>query len=160
MLSPSLGHPNGARTLAILNHRGEAVTRLRSWFQDRGWKVRTTKDLANSLEVLADPDVGAVAVVPLTLTPNTLEWESLFPHLSPQRAIPWLLLPWQDSPPSNIASLLRDREAMADWLQAPFSMPEAEARLQNLLRMDSMLASTKTRAAALESQLITDHKTG
>jgi diguanylate cyclase (GGDEF)-like protein len=160
MLSSSLGHSEGNRTLAILNHRGEPVARLRSWFQDRGWKVRTTKDLAGSLEVLADQDVAAVAVIPLTLTWNTLEWEALFPLLSPRRSIPWLLLPWQDSPPANIASLLRGRDAMADWLPSPFSLPEAEARLQNLLRRDSMLASTKTRAAALESQLITDHKTG
>ena len=160
MLTHPPGRADEPRTLAILNHRGEPVAELRSWFQDRGWKVRTSKDLAGSVELLDDKEVTAALLLPLTLSDSTLEWDNLLPLLSPARSIPWLLLPWEKALTSGVGRLLRSRDALADWLPAPFSLPEAEARLQNLLRMDHLMEATRTRAAALESQLITDHKTG
>ncbi|MBT3341179.1 MAG: GGDEF domain-containing protein [Planctomycetes bacterium] len=150
----------GPRTLAILNHRGAALEELRRWFQDRGWEVRVSRTLDDTLQLLSTKELTAAIVAPLTLLPEGLEWSELFGHLSPTTALPWLLLPYESASPGLVTNLLRGREALADWADAKDDLPRQEARMMNLLRLDRLLAESRTRAAALEGQLITDHKTG
>lgn len=160
MIQPPRGPSGGSRSLAILNHRGAELAGVRSGFQDRGWQVHTSRELEYSLQLLREQAPTAVILAPLTLRPETLEWECLLELLSPHRPVPWLVVPWREAASHSIAALLRGRDALADWILPPVDPAEAEARIQNLLRLDALLAESRLRAAALEGQLVTDHKTG
>ncbi len=160
MILPPRGPSGGPRSLAVLNHRGEALAGIRTGFQDRGWQVYTSRELERSLELLRDQELTAAVIAPLTLRPETLEWECLLEYLSPRRDVPWLVVPWREAPTHAVTSLLRGKDALADWVLPPTELAETDARLQNLLRIESLLAESRTRAAALEGQLVTDHKTG
>ncbi len=160
MFLPPRGPSGGPRTLAVLNHRGEALAGIRTGFQDRGWQVYTSRELERSLELLRDQELTAAVIAPLTLRSETLEWECLLEYLSPRRDVPWLVVPWREAPTHAVTALLRGKDALADWVQPPAELSETDARLQNLLRLESLLAESRTRAAALEGQLVTDHKTG
>jgi len=151
---------SGPRTLAILNHRGAALEELRRWFQDRGWEVRVSRTLEDTTQLLSSKELTAAVIAPLTLMPEGLEWTELFTQLSPSTTLPWLLLPYENASPGLVTNLLRGRDALADWSDSTDDLPRQEARMMNLLRLDQLLAESRTRAAALEGQLITDHKTG
>ncbi len=160
MHSAPLDSRFGPPSLAVLNHRGEALDTLQGEFRARGWQVHASRELTRSVELLRAETPTAALIAPLTLSPHTLEWELLLDLLSPRTAVPWLLVPWAEAPPQAVAALLREREAVADWLVPPAELSQADARLQNLMRLEAMLAQSRSRNAALEGQLITDHKTG
>ena len=153
-------HPSRPRTLAILNHRGERLGDVRSFFQDQGWEVHTSRDLESSIDLLKEKAPDAALVAPLTLRPENLEWVQLLEHMSPQVPLPWLVVPWAEAPANSAGPLLRGRGALADWIPSPVDPQEADARLQNLLRLQGLLAENEARARALEDQLVVDHKTG
>ncbi len=153
-------HPSRPRTLAILNHRGERLGDVRSAFQDRGWEVHTSRDLESSLDLLKERAPDAALVAPLTLRPENLEWVQLLEHLSPRVSVPWLVGPWNEAPTGSAGPLLRGRGALADWIPSPVDEQEADSRLQNLMRLQGLLAENEARARALEDQLVVDHKTG
>ena len=111
------------------------------------------------MEILDDKDLAAAVVAPLTLSPETMEWEQLLSRLSPAREIPWLLLPWEDVEARQLTELLHHEMALADWVKIPFEAAEIEARIRNLLRYHDLIKYSQSRAKRLEAQLITDHKT-
>jgi diguanylate cyclase (GGDEF)-like protein len=148
-----------AQLLAILDHRGEDLRRLGEFFAQRGYHVKTSSCLEQSMEILDNKDLAAAVVAPLTLTPETLEWQTLLARLSPTREVPWLLLPWQDVDSSQLTELLHHEMALADWVKLPFEPGEIEARVRNLLRYHDLIKYSQSRAKLLEAQLITDHKT-
>ncbi|MAW62066.1 MAG: hypothetical protein CMJ94_14720 [Planctomycetes bacterium] len=150
----------GPQTLLLLDHRGAESASLRAQFQERGWRVRLSRAPEDSAALIDEGRATAALIAPLTLSPDTAEWQLLLPRLSPQTKLPWLLLPWEDARPSRFAELVRDPATLADWLPAPFDGAEAEARIQNLLRLGKLLADQEARQAALRDQLISDHKTG
>jgi diguanylate cyclase (GGDEF)-like protein len=152
---PALSH----RRIALLNHRGEALQAFSAWFQDHGWQVRSSNSPTESAQLITQQQFQAVVVAPLTLSPETLEWQQLLPRLSPSQDLPWLILPWLDARPSRVGSLLQGLGALADWLPAPFLGSEAEARVLNLLRLQELLTTRQQRCEALAAQLIVDHKT-
>ncbi|MFQ5749051.1 MAG: GGDEF domain-containing protein [Planctomycetota bacterium] len=160
MDSPSKGPPERPRILLVLNHRGEENSHLGAWFQARGWEVRSSSDLKQSLELLEEDGPQAAVVFPLTLEPEDLEWESLGKHLSPSKPLPWLVVPWEGVPAPRVAGFLRGQHAVSDWMKSPPDLAELEARLQNLLGFQGVLEQARGRAADLVGQLITDHKTG
>lgn len=148
------------RRLAVLDHRGEPEDELYSWLEERGWTLHRAGDLEQSLELLARDDLQAALVRPLTLLEDGLEWSRMLPLLSPLKPLPWLLLPWQEASPSAIGRLLAGRGAVADWARISDRPAETEARLRNLLRLESLLARSHAHNRELEAQLISDHKTG
>ncbi|MCH2101077.1 MAG: GGDEF domain-containing protein [Planctomycetes bacterium] len=150
----------GSQTILLLDHRGAESTSLRARLQERGWRVRTSRAPEASAALLDEGGATAAIVAPLTLSHDTSEWQLLLPRLSPQTELPWLLLPWEDTRPSRFAELVHDPATLADWLPYPYSSTEAEARIRNLLRFQRMVADQEARAAALQNQLIADHKTG
>jgi diguanylate cyclase (GGDEF)-like protein len=159
MFPPSPDQALSHRRIALLNHRGEALEAFAAWFQDQGWQIRSTDSLDESAQLLCEKHFQAVAIAPVTLGPETLEWQKLLPLLSPHVDLPWLILPWQDARPSRVGNLLQGHGALADWLPAPFSGSEAEARVLNLLRLQELLNASRQRSEALAAQLIIDHKT-
>lgn len=148
------------RHLALLDHRDEPVDELCTWLEGRGWTLHRSNELDQSIDLLRRPDLKAALVYPLTLMREGLEWSSLMPLLSPTRPLPWLVLPWQEASPAAIGQLLHGRGAVADWARPSDGFAETEARLRNLLRLEKLLSSSRAHARELESQLITDHKTG
>lgn len=150
----------GSQTILLLDHRGAESTSLRARLQERGWRVRSSRAPETSAALLDEGGATAAIIAPLTLSPDTAEWQLLLPRLSPQTSLPWLLLPWEDARPSRFAELVHDPATLADWLPYPFASTEAEARIQNLLRFQRLLQEQEKRAAALRDQLIADHKTG
>ena len=159
MSLPTASIPSGPRTLAILDHRRECPVGYGEWFLDRGWEVRTARDLEASRTLLEGEGIAAALVFPLTLKPNTLEWQVLGELLSPVRRTPWLAVPWEDAPDRAMDRLLTTREGLADWVRASSSAGEAGSRLENLLRVAGILEASQSRAETLEGQLIRDHKT-
>jgi len=111
------------------------------------------------MEILDSKDLAAAIVAPLTLSPETLEWQTLLARLSPAREVPWLLLPWEGIVSSQLADLLHQEMALVDWVKIPFEPGEIEARVRNLLRYNDLIKYSQSRAKLLETQLITDHKT-
>ncbi|MDA0666352.1 MAG: GGDEF domain-containing protein [Planctomycetota bacterium] len=81
-------------------------------------------------------------------------------HLSPNREIPWLIVPWEDANPNAVSKLLTGRSSLADWMLIDADLQEAEVRMQNLVRMHDLLSASRERNQHLEGQLVTDHKTG
>lgn len=149
-----------SQTILLLDHRGAESTSLRACFQERGWRVRASRAPETSTALLDEGGATAAIIAPLTLSPDTSEWQQLLPRLSPQTSLPWLLLPWEDARPSRFAELVQVPATLADWLPHPFTNPEAEARIQNLLRMQRLVQEQEAMAATLRDQLIADHKTG
>jgi len=153
--------PDGRNpVLALLNHRGERLAGLRTAFQDQLWTVLTSRDLESSIEVLQGQQITAAIIAPLTLRPENLEWQELLHHLSPRAEVPWLVIPWEGAPPGAATALLRNRNALADWLPHSADAQFAAARLENLMHLGSVLAESRILARKLEDQLITDPKTG
>lgn len=151
---------SAARTLAILDHRGEPFEALRSRMQDRGWRILSARSPHESAKLLDEHEVHMALVAPLTLSPENVEWELLLSRLSPRSDLPWLVLPWADASPGRLAGLLHDEETIADWLSPPFAAEEAEARVAQLLRWVGWARAQKTMREQLREQLIEDHKTG
>ena len=147
------------RRLAVLNHRGEPVDALVGWFQERGWEVRVSRHLEESRNLLRG-QIDVAIVYPLTLLRDGVEWSSLGRHLSPNREVPWLIVPWQDASPNAVTRLLQGRPSLADWMAPAADLAETEARVLNLLRTHELLRSSRNRTQHLEGQLVTDHKTG
>lgn len=133
---------------------------LRSRFQELDWEVAVSGDLQTSLELLGGDRIQAALVFPLTLGEDTLEWQKLGAHLSPRRDVPWVVVGWPEAQAHALAALPARGPCLADWLRAPVEAVEIEARLQSLLRLQDILTESRAREAALEDQLITDHKTG
>ncbi|NQU49466.1 MAG: diguanylate cyclase [Planctomycetes bacterium] len=152
-------HARNAKVLAILNHRGENLRRLGDHFEQLGYQAKLSSCLEQSVDVFNDKEISSAIVAPLTLSPQTLEWETLLKLLSPHCDIPWLLLPWADAQPKQLTALLHHEMALADWVQAPFEPHEVETRVRNLLRYQELIKFSQGRAKILEAQLITDHKT-
>lgn len=148
----------GERTLLILNHRGEALDEVRGWLEGRGWRVVAAGDLEASLQVLERP-ADAVLVAPLTLRPDTLEWERLARRLRAPGGLACLILPWSGAPPGAMGRLLETLGPLADWLPCPVEPAAVEASLEHRLRTATALAEARSRATALEGQLVADHKT-
>ena len=159
MYQPHLSPEDDVKTLAILNHRAEPLTRVVEWFQDRGWIVKVASHLEESRDLLRTP-VTAALVYPLTLMREGMEWSSLTRLLSPHQDVPWLVVPWENAAPSAVTAMLRGRQSLTDWLQNSAALSEVEARLGNLMRMHDMLISSRDHTQQLEGQLVTDHKTG
>jgi diguanylate cyclase (GGDEF)-like protein len=149
-----------AQTLLLLDHRGAELDALRVRLQDRGWRVQFSRAPEHSASLLDESPTAVAVVAPLTLSPETSEWRLLLPRLSPQRATPWLLLPWPDARPSRFSELALDPASLADWLPHPFEPAEAEARIHQLIRMAARHEEQESQRAALLDQLIVDHKTG
>lgn len=159
-MHPQLPHSaSKAQVLAILDHRGEDLRRLGDHFAQRGYHVKTSTCLEQSREILDDKDLAAAVVAPLTLSPETLEWQTLLERLSPAREVPWLLLPWEGVEAHQVTDLLHHKMALADWVKIPFESGEIDARVRNLLRYNDLIKYSQSRAKLLEAQLITDHKT-
>jgi diguanylate cyclase (GGDEF)-like protein len=146
--------------LAVLNHRGERLASTCAWFQERGWEVRTTADLTESQEVLQRGAVRAALIYPLTLLRDGLEWQMLAQHLSPAKPVPWIVVPWAEAPVAALAQLLAASPAVADFVRTADDWPEMGARLGHLVAVQDQVTRTLARAAELEGQLVTDHKTG
>jgi diguanylate cyclase (GGDEF)-like protein len=160
-MSPHLKEPAaGAQTLLLLDHRGAELDPLRIRLQDRGWRVRFSRAPEHSASLLDESPAAAAVIAPLTLSPDTSEWRLLLPRLSPHRGTPWLLLPWPDARPSRFSELALDSASLADWLPHPFEPAEAEARIQQLIRMAARREKQESLRAELLDQLIADHKTG
>lgn len=160
-MSPHSVEPGaGSQTILLLDHRGADSSSLRAHLQERGWRVRSSRAPETSAQLLDEGGAAAAIIAPLTLSPDTAEWQHLLPRLSPQSGLPWLLLPWEDARPSRFAELVHDPATLADWLPHPYASSEAEARIQNLLRFQRLVTEQEARAAALRDQLIADHKTG
>ena len=158
---PSPGPHSGPRTLAILNHRGERLSELRTGFQDRGWEVFTARDLKSSIQLLDSQDFTAAVVAPLSLRPENLEGQELFQKLSPSRPIPWLVVPWEGTPPGTVGGLLRrQRDTLANLLALPVSAAEADTRLQVLLQLGFAVAEKQAEIQRLRQMVITDELTG
>ncbi len=147
------------KVLAILNHRAEATDELVAWFQERGWEVRQSNHLGESRSLLRGR-VDAAMIYPLTLLRDGVEWQSITRLLSPSREIPWLIVPWEGASPGAVSKLLQGRHSLASWMSPQASLAEAEARVQNLVRMHELLSASRHRNQHLEGQLVTDHKTG
>lgn len=147
------------RVLAVLNHRAEPVEALVAWFQERGWEVRVSSHLGESRNLLRG-QVDVALIYPLTLLRDGVEWSSLARHLSPNREVPWLIVPWEDASPNALTRLLQGRPSLADWMMPTADLAETEARVLNLLRTFELLRTSRDRTQHLEGQLVTDHKTG
>ena len=147
------------KVLAVLNHRGEPLDALVAYFQERGWEVRTSQNLGESKELLRG-QLDLALIYPLTLLREGVEWQTMTRHLSPNREIPWLIVPWEDATPNAVSRLLAGRSSLADWILADANLQETEARIQNLVRMHDLLSESRDRNQHLEGQLVTDHKTG
>jgi len=160
MISPQAESDPAARSLAILDHRGEQLVALRSRLQDRGWRILSARSPHESASLLDEQEVHMVLVAPLTLTPESAEWELLLPRLSPRAETPWLVLPWEGAAPGRLGGLLREEETIADWLPAPFAADEAEARVAQLMRWMGWARAQHRMHQQLRDQLIEDHKTG
>lgn len=150
----------GAQTLLLLDHRGADLHPLRARLQDQGWRVRGSRAPEHSAALLDESEAAIAVIAPLTLSPETAEWQQLLPRLSPHRGTPWLLLPWPDARPSRFAELALDPASLADWLPHPFDPAEAEARIQHLRRLVQVREQQEARRSELQDQLISDHKTG
>lgn len=159
MFPPSAETGSGSGTLALLDHRGADLAALSSRFQDRGWRVVRAQAPEDSARLLREDPPTVALVAPLTLAPDTAEWDALLPHLSPRQDRPWLILPWEGARAGRLAGLLQDPATLADWLAAPFDPAEAEARVHNLLRLQELVRRKNALAEELRSQLIVDHKT-
>jgi len=159
-LPPGRGAGTAPALLAVLNHRGERLGATCAWFQERGWDVRVTTHLAESLELLQRGQPRAVLAYPLTLLREGLEWQMLAPALSPAKPVPWIVAPWPGAPTAALAQLLAGSPALADFIRSGEDWPELEARLSHLLAVQDLMTRTLARAAELEGQLVTDHKTG
>jgi diguanylate cyclase (GGDEF)-like protein len=147
------------KVLAILNHRAEPMDGLVAWFEERGWEVKVSKHLGAS-RTLLQSKIDVAIVFPLTLLRDGIEWQSMSRHLSPNREIPWLIVPWEDAQPSAISKLLEGWLSLADWISFESPLTEMEARVRNLVRLHELFAASKDRTLHLEGQLVTDHKTG
>ncbi|MDP6963154.1 MAG: GGDEF domain-containing protein [Planctomycetota bacterium] len=147
------------KILAILNHRGEDLGDLPGWLHGRGWEVRTSTGLPES-NLLLQNEINAAIVLPLTLKRDGVEWSSLLPALSPHTEIPWLVYPWDGAGSASISNLLMGTIAVADWFMPNAGHTEIESRLENLLRFKKMVVDNHQHTTELESQLVTDHKTG
>ena len=152
-------HPssNQARTVAILNHRGERLADLRSGLQDLGWKVQTSRDLEASLELLSERKPAAGIVAPLTLRADNLEWERLLKELVD---CAWLVLPWESAEAAVVTALFHNPKTTGDWLTVPYDAVSANARLNNLLNRREEMYAMAARSKELEEQLSIDDKTG
>ncbi len=159
-LPPGRGAGAAPALLAVLNHRGERLGSTCAWFQERGWDVRVSTHLAESLELLQRGQPRAVLAYPLTLLREGLEWQMLAPALSPGKPVPWIVVPWPGAPMAALAQLLAGSPALADFVRSAEDAPELEARLSHLLAVQDLMTRTLARAAELEGQLVTDHKTG
>jgi len=147
------------KVLAVLNHRGESMDALVAFFQERGWEVRVAQNLGESKGLLRGR-IDLALIYPLTLLRDGVEWQTMTRHLSPNRDIPWLIVPWEGANPNAVSKLLAGRSSLADWMLENADLPETEARTQNLMRMHDLLAESRDRNQHLEGQLVTDHKTG
>ena len=102
----------------------------------------------------------AVVAAPLTLRPDTLEWQKLLKALRRRESVPCLVVPWEDASAAMLTALQRSSEVLIEWLRPPIEVAEAEARLESLLRVAEILREARGRLVALEAQLVRDHKTG
>ena len=148
-----------SKVLAVLNHRGEPLDALVAYFQERGWEVRVAHNLGESKELLRGR-IDLALIYPLTLLRDGIEWQTMTRHLSPNREIPWLIVPWENAHPNAVSKLLAGRSSLADWMLVDAEFSETEARMQNLMRMHDLLSASRVRNQHLEGQLVTDHKTG
>lgn len=146
--------------LALLNHRGERLAATAAWFQERGWEVRATAHLAESQDLLQKGAVRAAVIYPLTLLRDGLEWQILGSHLSPVRPVPWVVVPFDEAPAAGLTQLLASSPALADFVRGGENWIELETRLAHLLTLQERASALEARAAELEGQLVTDHKTG
>lgn len=160
MVPPPVAPVQGTQTLLLLDHRGAGLEALRLRLQGHGWRVIASRSPQESVTLLQQETAAAALIAPLTLSPGTAEWQALLPLLSPHRDLPWLLLPWEDARASRFSELASSPEALADWLPFPYEAGEADARLQNLLRLGELRARQVERVSRLREQLIEDHKTG
>jgi len=147
------------KVLAVLNHRGEPMDALVAYFQERGWEVRVSANLGETKNLLRGR-IDIALIYPLTLLRDGVEWQTMTRHLSPNREIPWLIVPWETANPNAVSKLLAGRSSLADWMFTATELGEAEARVINLVRMHELLAASRDRNQHLEGQLVTDHKTG
>ncbi len=147
------------RRILLLNHRREPVDPLRAALAGRGWTVRSAADLEASAAALREESPEAVLILPLTLDPESLEWEILAPLLQ-ARGPALLLLPWRGAAASAADPLLRELGLPADWTADPTDLREIQARLRALLRRRREAAELRDRLRSLEGQLLSDHKTG
>lgn len=159
MNSPAAPIPSGQMTLAILDHRHNCPVEYREWFLEHGWNVHITHDLEASRLLLESNEVDVAIILPLTLQPETLEWQVLSELLSPNKKTPWLAIPWESASDRLVDRLLRTREGLTDWIRPTSPVSEAGNRLENLIRVSGLLNASRTRAETLESQLIRDDKT-
>ena len=151
--------PEKRNILAILNHRGENLGGLPDWLHSQGWEVRVSSGLSESKSLLQN-EISAAILLPLTLKRDGIEWQSLLPLLSPHHHIPWLVIPWKDAVVGTLSTLLTGSLAVADWVISSESHSEIGFRLDNLLRFEKIVDATRQHTNELESQLVTDHKTG
>ncbi|MBC8370471.1 MAG: GGDEF domain-containing protein [Planctomycetes bacterium] len=151
--------PEERNILAIFNHRGDNLGGLPDWLHGQGWEVRVSAGLSESKSLLKS-NISAVIILPLTMKRDGIEWQSLLPLISPHSEIPWLVIPWKDAVAGSVSTLLMGSIAVADWVKADAGHLEIEHRLANLLRFEKMVATTREHTTELESQLVTDHKTG
>lgn len=150
----------GSPVLAVLNHRGERLASTVAWFQERGWQVRVASHLAESRELLLRGGADAALILPLTLLRDGVEWRALGEGLSPERPVPWLVVPWEGAPAAALAQLVGGGAAICDWARRVDDWPELEARFGRLLALQRERSALQARVAEVEGQLVLDHKTG